>query len=169
MLQEALDLAEAAGDDPLAADIWIALFHQREGVEDPGQLAFWARRALALTEAVRQFYATDRSEPPLTLVRPDAEPVEGLSLAIVQNTSPWTYFGNRAIDPSPDAAFEKGDLLADRGLAETETARRAAEGHLFGHRTQSLEVPELHAGPARRALLHAVGNACTAAPIPVDR
>jgi serine/threonine protein kinase/tetratricopeptide (TPR) repeat protein len=53
MLHEALDLAEAAGDDPLAADIWSALFHRREGVEDPGQLAFWARRALALTERMR--------------------------------------------------------------------------------------------------------------------
>jgi tetratricopeptide (TPR) repeat protein len=53
MLHEALDLAEAAGDDPLAADIWSSLFHRREGVEDPGQLAFWARRALALTERMR--------------------------------------------------------------------------------------------------------------------
>jgi serine/threonine protein kinase/tetratricopeptide (TPR) repeat protein len=53
MLHEALDLAEAAGDDPLAADIWSSLVHHREGVEDPEQLAFWARRALALTERMR--------------------------------------------------------------------------------------------------------------------
>jgi tetratricopeptide (TPR) repeat protein len=49
-LHEALDLAEAAGDDPLATDIWNALIHRRDGVEDPAQVAFWARRALALTE-----------------------------------------------------------------------------------------------------------------------
>jgi eukaryotic-like serine/threonine-protein kinase len=52
-LHEALDLAEAAGDDPLAADIWNALVQHRERVEDPAQVAFWARRALALTERMR--------------------------------------------------------------------------------------------------------------------
>jgi diacylglycerol kinase family enzyme len=83
---------------------------------------------LFVATAVREFFASDRNAAPLTLERPGTEPVEGLSLAIVQNTSPWTYFGNRPIDPSPDAAFEKGlDLFALRGLGTAATLRHSAQ------------------------------------------
>jgi len=89
---------------------------------------------LYVASAVRRFFATERRDPPLTLQRPGGEPVDGLSLAIVQNTSPWTYFGNRPIDPCPDAAFEKGlDLFALRGLG-TPTALRHSRQLLSGRR-----------------------------------
>jgi diacylglycerol kinase family enzyme len=89
---------------------------------------------LYVAAAVREFFSADRDAPPLTLERPGAEPVEGLSLAIVQNTSPWTFFGNRRIDPSPDAAFEKGlDLFALRGLG-TPSSLRHAQQLLSGRR-----------------------------------
>ncbi len=48
----ALDLAEAAGDDALTAEIWNTLVRHREGNLAAGQLAFWARRALAATERI---------------------------------------------------------------------------------------------------------------------
>ena len=36
---------------------------------------------------------------------------------IVQNTAPWTYLGDRAINPCPDASFDTGlDLMAMRAL-----------------------------------------------------
>lgn len=68
-----------------------------------------------LTTTLNQFFrGTDRREPALTLSRPpDAdhpagERVEGLFLAIIQNTSPWTYFGTWPISPCPEASFDTG-------------------------------------------------------------
>jgi tetratricopeptide (TPR) repeat protein/tRNA A-37 threonylcarbamoyl transferase component Bud32 len=51
-LQRALDLAERNGDDPLTADIWNALVRRREASQDPTQVLFWARRALAAAERI---------------------------------------------------------------------------------------------------------------------
>lgn len=64
--------------------------------------------------AVSQFFLhTDRRHPALTLERPGAEPMVGLHLAIVANTAPWTYLGDRALVPSPEASFDSGlDLYA---------------------------------------------------------
>ena len=68
------------------------------------------------------FRGTDRKEPALALTRPatDQHPperLEGVFLAIVQNTSPWTYFGNLPINPCPDASFDAGlDLFALRRM-----------------------------------------------------
>jgi diacylglycerol kinase family enzyme len=59
--------------------------------------------------AVAQFFlSTDRRHPALTLYRPGAEPVSGLHLAIVANTAPWTYLGDRPLRVSPDAGFDTG-------------------------------------------------------------
>jgi diacylglycerol kinase family enzyme len=64
--------------------------------------------------ALRRFWAgTDRRHPALTLERPGQEPVAGLFLAIVGNTSPWTYFRNRPVVLTPNASFDRGlDLIA---------------------------------------------------------
>ena len=36
---------------------------------------------------------------------------------IIQNTAPWTYVGDRPINPNPDASFDRGlDVLAVRQL-----------------------------------------------------
>jgi diacylglycerol kinase family enzyme len=49
-------------------------------------------------------------------------------MVIVQNTSPWTYFGTRAVNPSPDASFDTGlDLMAMRALHLPSTLRTAAQ------------------------------------------
>jgi diacylglycerol kinase family enzyme len=68
--------------------------------------------------ALRQFWTgTDRRHPALTLERPGEEPVEGLYLAIVGNTSPWTYFRNRPVVLTPGASFDRGlDLIALRKM-----------------------------------------------------
>ena len=100
----------------LDADVVSAVERRREdGRRSTGRLY--------VASAVREFFAADRDSPPLTLHRNGSEDVEGLSLAIVQNTSPWTYFGNRAIDPSPEASFDLGlDLFALRGLGADDPA-----------------------------------------------
>jgi diacylglycerol kinase family enzyme len=70
--------------------------------------------SLYVRSAVRRFFGgTERRTGPLTLDLPDEDPVTGLFLVLVGNTSPWTYLGRLRVDPFPDASFESGlDLLA---------------------------------------------------------
>jgi diacylglycerol kinase family enzyme len=83
----------------------------------------YVRRALA------QFLRdTDRSDPALTVLAPGRAPVDGLFLAIVQNTAPWTYLGPRELNPSPRASFDKGlDLFALSSLDVVSTLRYAQQ------------------------------------------
>ena len=71
-----------------------------------------------LATTLRQFFTdTDRKQPSLILHAPGEEPVDGVFLAIVQNTSPWTYLAAHPINPSPKASFDTGlDLWATRSL-----------------------------------------------------
>lgn len=88
-----------------------------------------ATKYLFLRSTVSQYFAgTDRSGPLITLKRPGADEVEQLSMVIVQNTSPWTYFGSRAVNACPDASFETGlDIMAMRALHLPSTLRTAAQ------------------------------------------
>jgi diacylglycerol kinase family enzyme len=63
--------------------------------------------------AAEQFFLhTDRRHPSICLELPDHEPVR-LHMAIVANTAPWTYLGDRPLLTSPDASFDAGlDLYA---------------------------------------------------------
>ncbi|MFW6203794.1 MAG: diacylglycerol/lipid kinase family protein [Actinomycetota bacterium] len=69
---------------------------------------------LYATTAVRRFFAQDdRRHGRLTLHRPGQEPVDGIVLAIITNTAPWTYLGRRPLNPTPRASFDRGlDLFA---------------------------------------------------------
>jgi diacylglycerol kinase family enzyme len=67
-------------------------------------------------------------QPAITLERP-AEPPEGeLATVIVQNTSPWTYLGDRPVNPNPEAAFDLGlDVMALRALHLPSTTRTVTQ------------------------------------------
>ena len=71
-----------------------------------------------LGTVIRQiFWATDRRNPRLSLRRSGLEPIDGVFHVIVQNTSPWTYFGRWPIEPCPNASFDTGlDVFALRSL-----------------------------------------------------
>ncbi|WP_189112754.1 diacylglycerol/lipid kinase family protein [Pilimelia terevasa] len=70
-----------------------------------------------LRTAVWQYLVGARGEPALALERPGEEADTGLTTAIVQNSAPWTYLGEHAVDPNPEASFDKGlDVLAFRSL-----------------------------------------------------
>ena len=70
------------------------------------------------------FFETERRHPPITLERPGEQPEVGLATIVVQNTAPWTYLGDRPINPCPDASFDTGlDLLAMRELHVPSTTR----------------------------------------------
>jgi diacylglycerol kinase family enzyme len=91
-----------------------------EGLRDRGRPATsW----LYVWTALRQFYAvTDRRHPALTLECDGRPPVGHLFMGIVSNTSPWTYFGHRPVNPSPRADFDTGlDLFALRRLRTMST------------------------------------------------
>ena len=58
--------------------------------------------------AVPLVVGSARREPSLTLQLPGREPVEGVHLAIVSNSSPWTYAGNRPVWTNPTTTYETG-------------------------------------------------------------
>jgi diacylglycerol kinase family enzyme len=83
--------------------------------------------ALYVRQVVRQYFGEPhRRHGPITLERPGVDPVTDLVLAIVSNTSPWTYLGNRPMYTSPKASFDTGlDVL---GLSRLSTAAVARYG-----------------------------------------
>ncbi len=77
------------------------------------------------------FRSTDRKEPALTLSGHSGERIEGVFLAIVQNMSPWTYFGTWPVNPCPDASFDTGlDVFTVRRM-RVPTALVAAQRMLM--------------------------------------
>jgi diacylglycerol kinase family enzyme len=87
----------------------------------------------------------DRKEPPLSIERP-GEPAESdLATIIVQNTAPWTYLGDRPINPNPGASFDRGlDVLAVRRLAVFSTTRTMAQLVTRAGDPQGKQVMHLH-------------------------
>jgi diacylglycerol kinase family enzyme len=64
--------------------------------------------ALYVNQAVRHYFGVKehRKAGPITLNVPGHDPVDGLVVSIVSNTSPWTFLGNRPVYASPDATFD---------------------------------------------------------------
>lgn len=90
--------------------------------------------ALYMRQVIRQFLGeANRRRSLIALERPDRaegapEVVENLALAIICNTAPWSYLGNRPIYPSPDASFDTGlDLFALSKLSPPAVARYATQ------------------------------------------
>jgi diacylglycerol kinase family enzyme len=85
--------------------------------------------ALYMRSIVGQFLiGDDRRTPPLSIERPGEPAVPDLGTVIVQNTAPWTYLGDRPVNPSPSASFDRGlDVVALRRLAVTSTTRTLAQ------------------------------------------
>lgn len=74
------------------------------------------QRYLATT--IREFFLeTNRSRSSLRISRPGSNPIDNVFVALVQNCSPWTYFGSWALDPNPAASFYTGlDVFMVRKL-----------------------------------------------------
>ncbi len=82
---------------------------------------------LYVRSAVNRFYlATGRRHPGLRLTAPDLEEPQDVFAALVCNTDPWTYFGDRPVRPTPDASFDLGmDVLALPKMSTVSTLRAA--------------------------------------------
>ncbi|MGN9839200.1 diacylglycerol/lipid kinase family protein [Nonomuraea sp. H19] len=85
-----------------------------EGLRGTGRKATPARY---VNTALRHYLATDKRHPPMTLTGPGIPTARGVFMAIISNTSPWTYVGARPVTPTPWASFETGlDLLGLRRM-----------------------------------------------------
>lgn len=100
--------------------------HRADGVRATPQLFF--------RTALKQFFRTDRSHPALTLERQDSDDDDAathptaaetaLFWAVITNTTPWTYFGDRPLEPTPEASFDTAlDVFALRNLHALPAAR----------------------------------------------
>ena len=124
----------------LDADVIAAMEAQR----GTGKAASGTR--YAWTAAQEYFREFGRRGRPLSLKPPGEEPVEGLAMAIIQNTSPWTFFGSFPINPCPRASFHLGlDVFAPHSLGPLSTTR-------YGLRM--LRGSRAGAVPGRLTLLH---------------
>ncbi|ARQ68604.1 diacylglycerol/lipid kinase family protein [Streptomyces marincola] len=85
--------------------------------------------ALYVRQALRQFLGDPhRTHGSIELLRPGHEPVAGLALAIVCNTAPWTFLGNRPMYAAPRASFDTGlDLLGLTRLSSAAVTRYATQ------------------------------------------
>jgi len=95
--------------------------------------------------AVARFFGTDRRHPAITLQRPGEDPVTGLHFALVTNTAPWTYLGERPVQPSPEASFETGlDLFAPRTMGIVFTLRYVRRALLGATPLRSRRLLRVH-------------------------
>lgn len=79
---------------------------------------------VALTQYLRQL----RGGPELTVELPGQEPVEGVRLALICNTDPWTYLGRKPLRLLPNCSFDTGlGLFALRSLAPPTVFRHAVQ------------------------------------------
>ncbi len=94
--------------------------------------------------ALREFYVGSPRTSPVTLERPGADPVV-LGLALVCNTDPWTYLGDRPVSPCPDAGFDTGlDLFGLTSIPTLPVLRHLAQLLVSGRRPKGKRVVLLH-------------------------
>jgi diacylglycerol kinase family enzyme len=108
-----------------------------------------ATPGLYLRTGVRQFFRTDRRRPAITVDQPDAEPVEKVFMTIVTNTTPWTYFGARPLQPTPEASFDAGlDSFSLRRLGTLSTANSLRRLIAGGPAPRGRHIVSMHDLPA---------------------
>jgi len=122
------------------------------------------RRATNLLYAqagVPAFLRSDRRHPKLHVELPDGTVLDGVHMAIVTNTDPWTYVGNRPLRPTPLAGFETGLALYAR-------RRMSTPGFLFSMVAVSGNRPRV--GKRGAYLVHDLDSLVIRAdePIPVE-
>lgn len=92
---------------------------------------------LSLSEYFRR---TDRKNAPITATLADGTELDPMFMAVLANTTPWTYLGNRPILATPDAGFNTGlDLF---GLADfSPFAVGLTVGRLIGNSRRLADGP----------------------------
>jgi diacylglycerol kinase family enzyme len=83
---------------------------------------------LYMRATIGQLLSAERKNPPLSVERPGEATETALGAVIVQNTAPWTYVGDRPMNPNPQASFDRGlDILALRQLGVSSATRTVTQ------------------------------------------
>ena len=67
-----------------------------------------ASNRLYMRTALRQFRRADRRHPNLTVHTADGTRIGPVGLALIANTTPWTYVGRHPVSATPQASFDLG-------------------------------------------------------------
>jgi len=67
-----------------------------------------ASNGLYMRTALREFRRADRRHPNLTVHAADGTRIGPVGLALVANTTPWTYVGRHPVSATPHASFDTG-------------------------------------------------------------
>lgn len=79
-----------------------------------------------LGTTVREYFRRSNHSASINVSRPGTTTIDHVYVALVQNSSPWTFFGSWALDPNPAASFDTGlDVFIVRKLDPISTARAA--------------------------------------------
>jgi diacylglycerol kinase family enzyme len=108
------------------------------GVEQKRRQGRRSTHVLYARVGVREFFAADRRHPKLRIELPDGTQYDGVYFAIVANTDPWTFAGNRPLRPTPEAGF-------DTGLGVYGRRRMSLPGMLFSMARLSGNRPRIGA------------------------
>jgi diacylglycerol kinase family enzyme len=129
------------------ADVVRRIEKRRRAGEQPSHARF-VRAALA------HYVTGDRRHPAITLERPGEEPIDHLHFALVTNTAPWSYLGERPVQPSPEASFDTGlDVFAPRSMGIVLTLRYVRRALLDATPVRSRRLLRVH--DAAEFTLHA--------------
>jgi diacylglycerol kinase family enzyme len=75
--------------------------------------------------------------------------VEKVFMTIVTNTTPWTYFGDRPLEPTPDASFDTGlDAFSLRRLSTLGTGNHLRRLMVGGPTPAGRSIVSMHDLPA---------------------
>lgn len=120
-----------------------AVIHRVEQARKRGRVS---SPALYLRSTVRQYFlASDRRHPAIALERPGESAEDELATVIIQNTAPWTYLGEREINPNPEASFDLGlDVLALRQLRVASTTHTVTQFFARNADPHGRQVLRLH-------------------------
>ena len=104
------------------------------GVERQRRRGKRSTHALYARVGVREYFAKSRRTPGLHVELPDGTTFDDVYFAMVTNTDPWTYVGNRPLHPTPLVSY-------DTGLALYARRRMGAAGILFSMARLSGDKP----------------------------
>jgi diacylglycerol kinase family enzyme len=88
------------------------------GVEKQRNRGKRSTHVLYTRVGIREFFRADRRHPRLHVELPDGTRYDDVYFAIIANTDPWTYVGNRPLHPTPETTFDDGlGLYARRRMS----------------------------------------------------
>lgn len=108
-----------------------------------------ATPGLYVRSAVRTYFDQERRTPLISGELPDGEHLPELFLAIVTNSSPWTYLGRIKIRTAPRSSFDAGlDLVGTTSFGIAATLAHAAQIIVTRHGPRGHDVVHRHDLPS---------------------